>query len=451
MNSSSENFINSKINMIHQLYKINQFELAMRYKEMEIKKISEKIGRRKSKNLFLKVRHKGPALDSDIVNKDKNIKKLKILNEEEENKNKYVEKKFTIEEICKTSSVFREYIETQKRNKENNKMLKTQDDFLNADFQDFLTKLNNEFDKKNENFFRNNKIDEEMFNEQNRKFNSYHSDKYIFNKNYKRINLHKNKPIKLIKNKNPTSSNDSFENKKNIKSPNKKNSIRFSINSISKKDLEINKIKNEIPKTKETEIEIENNNSNNENINSNNTDIINNNNRYSIRTVDSLTKNNLEKKIEINHKKNLSESDGHKYISLFNLFDNESSLKKNESFSSHNINTHRNLSNFNKKINLSSSFIRKNSKINVPKSIRKVRNYSEEKFLIEKKKLENLKKINKIYLKKIQKDEENKQRNELKRELKKVDFVSNNILRMLEETSHYFSEKVDILINKKKH
>ena len=100
---------------------------------------------------------------------------------------------------------------------------------------------------------------------------------------------------------------------------------------------------------------------------------------------------------------------------------------------------------------MSSSFIRKNSKINLPKSIRKVRNYSEEKFLIEKKKLENLKKINKIYLKKIQKDEENKQRNELKRELKKVDFVSNNILRMLEETSHYFSEKVDILINKKKH
>ena len=241
MSTTSDNFIDSKINKIHKLYKINQFELAMRYKEMEIKKISEKIGRRKSKNLFLKVRHKGPALDSDIVNRDKNIRKLKSINEEEDNKNKYVEKKFTIEQICKTSSVFREYIETQKRNKENNKMLKTQDDFLNADFQDFLSKLNNEFDKNNEKFFRKNKIEEEIFNEPNRKFNSYHSDKYIFNKNYNRINLNKNKPIKLIKNINPSSSNNSFEKKKNIKTPNNKNSLRFSINSISKKELETKK------------------------------------------------------------------------------------------------------------------------------------------------------------------------------------------------------------------
>ena len=447
MSTTSDNFIDSKINKIHKLYKINQFELALRYKEMEIKKISEKIGRRKSKNLFLKVRHKGPALDSDIVNRDKNIRKLKSINEEEDNKNKYVEKKFTIEQICKTSSVFREYIETQKRNKENNKMLKTQDDFLNADFQDFLSKLNNEFDKNNEKFFRKNKIEEEIFNEPNRKFNSYHSDKYIFNKNYNRMNLNKNKPIKLVKNNNPSSSNNSFEKKKNIKTPNNKNSLRFSINSISKKELETKKLKNEISNTKETEIE--NNDINNENNNSNNTHIVNNKNRYSIRTVDSLTKKNLEKKPEIHHKRNLSESDGHQYISLINLFDNESSLKKNDSIN--NINSHRNFSNNNKKIKLSSSFLRKNSKINLPKSIKKVRNFSEEKFLIEKKKLEELKKINKIYLKRIQKDKENKHRNELNRELNKVDFVTNNILKMLEETTNYFSEKVDILINRKKH
>ena len=153
MNTSTDNFFNSKINMIHKLYKINQLELALRYKEMELKKISEKVGRRKSKNLFLKVRHKGPALDSDIVNRYKNLKKLKIINEEEDNKNKFVEKKFSIEEICKSSSVFRDYIETQKRNKEKNKILKTEDDFLNADFQNFLSKLNNEFDKKMKSFF----------------------------------------------------------------------------------------------------------------------------------------------------------------------------------------------------------------------------------------------------------------------------------------------------------
>ena len=70
---------------------------------------------------------------------------------------------------------------------------------------------------------------------------------------------------------------------------------------------------------------------------------------------------------------------------------------------------------------------------------------------MKKKKLEELKKINKIYLKRIQKDKENKHRNELNRELNKVDFVTNNILKMLEETAHYFTEKVDILINKKKH
>lgn len=451
MNTSTDNFFNSKINMIHKLYKINQLELALRYKEMELKKISEKVGRRKSKNLFLKVRHKGPALDSDIVNRDKNLKKLKIINEEEDNKNKFVEKKFSIEEICKSSSVFRDYIETQKRNKEKNKILKTEDDFLNADFQNFLSKLNNEFDKKNEKFFHRSQIDEEIFNEQNRQFNSYHSDKYIFNKDYNRINLHKIKPIKLIKHKQPSILNTSFEKRKNLKNPNKKNSFRFSINSISKQELEINKKENEIPNAKksEIEIEIENNNLNNEKINSNNTEIINNQNRYSIRTIDSLTKRNLNKKKESFHKKNLSESDGHKYISLINLFDDESFLKKNDSIN--NIFSHRNFSINNKRINLSSPLIKKKTQIHIPKSIRKVRNYSEEKFIIEKNKLEKLKKINKIYLKKIQKDKEDKNRNELNRELNKVDFVTNNILKMLEETTNYFSEKVDILINRKKH
>ena len=77
----NENRIGSKIVKLNELYNINKFQLALRYKEMELKKISEQIGRRKSRNLFLKVRHKGPSLDSDIINRVKNIiciKGLKI-------------------------------------------------------------------------------------------------------------------------------------------------------------------------------------------------------------------------------------------------------------------------------------------------------------------------------------------------------------------------------------
>jgi hypothetical protein len=327
MNSSSENFINSKINMIHQLYKINQFELAMRYKEMEIKKISEKIGRRKSKNLFLKVRHKGPALDSDIVNKDKNIKKLKILNEEEENKNKYVEKKFTIEEICKTSSVFREYIETQKRNKEKNKKIKTEDDFLNADFQNFLTKLNDEFDKKNEKYFRENNENDYSINNK-RKFYSYHSDKFIFNKNYnnKRL-INKNNPIKLTKLIYPFSSENSFEEKKNILK--KKNITIKEINNdfISKKKLQKHRASCKFPNSDLGNIEIINNSTNNNSRNNN--IIIDINSRNSFRTVDSLTNNVLEKNTDRTyHKKNLSETDRNKYVSLNELYYNDHPKKK---------------------------------------------------------------------------------------------------------------------------
>ena len=75
----NENRVRSKIVKLNELYNINKFQLALRYKEMELKKISEQIGRRKSRNLFLKVRHKGPSLDSDIINRVKNIKKLKII------------------------------------------------------------------------------------------------------------------------------------------------------------------------------------------------------------------------------------------------------------------------------------------------------------------------------------------------------------------------------------
>ena len=46
------------------------------------------------------------------------------------------------------------------------------------------------------------------------------------------------------------------------------------------------------------------------------------------------------------------------------------------------------------------------------------------------------------------KDSEKKQRNELHRELDKVDFVTNNILKMLDQTTNYFSEKVDKLSKK---
>ena len=80
--------------------------------------------------------------------------------------------------------------------------------------------------------------------------------------------------------------------------------------------------------------------------------------------------------------------------------------------------------------------------------MKKIRNFSEEKFLIKVKELENLKKINKKNFNKIIKDSEKKQRNELHRELDKVDFVTNNILKMLDQTTNYFSEKVDKLSKK---
>ena len=94
------------------------------------------------------------------------------------------------------------------------------------------------------------------------------------------------------------------------------------------------------------------------------------------------------------------------------------------------------------------SLRKKNEKIYIPKKMKKIRNFSEEKFLIKVKELENLKKINKKNFNKIIKDSEKKQRNELHRELDKVDFVTNNILKMLDQTTNYFSEKVDKLSKK---
>ncbi len=94
------------------------------------------------------------------------------------------------------------------------------------------------------------------------------------------------------------------------------------------------------------------------------------------------------------------------------------------------------------------SLRKKNEKIYIPKKMKKIRNFSEEKFIIKVKELENLKKINKKNFNKIIKDSEKKQRNELHRELDKVDFVTNNILKMLDQTTNYFSEKVDKLSKK---
>ncbi len=223
----NENRIGSKIVKLNELYNINKFQLALRYKEMELKKISEQIGRRKSRNLFLKVRHKGPSLDSDIINRVKNIKKLKIINDDEDNNFKWTEKKYSIEEICKSSHIFKEYIEKQK-NKEKYKVSQTDEDYLNADFQNFLTKLNDEFDKKNEKYFRENNENDYSINNK-RKFYSYHSDKFIFNKNYNNNNkrlINKNKPIKLTKLIYPFSSENSFEEKKNILKKKKYNNKR---------------------------------------------------------------------------------------------------------------------------------------------------------------------------------------------------------------------------------
>ena len=448
----NENRIRSKIVKLNELYNINKFQLALRYKEMELKKISEQIGRRKSRNLFLKVRHKGPSLDSDIINRVKNIKKLKIINDDEDNHFKWTEKKYSIEEICNSSPIFKEYIEKQK-NKEKYKVSQTDEDYLNADFQNFLTKLNDEFDKKNEKYFRENNENDYSINNK-RKFYSYHSDKFIFNKNYnnKRL-INKNKPIKLTKLIYPFSSENSFEEKKKILK--KKNITIKEINNdfISKKKLQKHRASCKFPNSDLGNIEIINNSTNNNSRNNN--IIIDINSRNSFRTVDSLTNNVLEKNTDRTyHKKNLSETDRNKYVSLNELYYNDHPKKKKSKVINYEMN-YNNYNNNNNNIHLpffkspsSFSLRKKNEKIYIPKKMKKIRNFSEEKFLIKVKELENLKKINKKNFNKIIKDSEKKQRNELHRELDKVDFVTNNILKMLDQTTNYFSEKVDKLSKK---